>query len=175
MLVYLGLLISTSHYSYLLGSWVCWDDKTDNFKATYPCSENKAACLYHPQEIQTWRLTHEHGQNHFCGVQRTHVVTFWLEMALAMALKRVRIRRHTECPGRGLWDATHSLERLWLFSTTLATRCWANCGAYHHFFLNTRPAAGQKGRAMRYKQEEIKKLVCKQSGEQHHKTEITTL
>lgn len=90
--VYLGLLISTSHYSYLLGSWLCWDDKTDDFRATYPCSENKAACLYHSWEIPEWRLTHEHSQITFWKALWTHIVTSCLEMSVARALRRVHMR-----------------------------------------------------------------------------------
>lgn len=59
--MYLGLLVSASHYSHLLGSQLCCNDKTatDNFRAIHPCSERKAACVCCLQEMRVSRLIHE--------------------------------------------------------------------------------------------------------------------
>lgn len=139
MFVYLGLLISTSHYWYLWGSWLCRDDKTDNFRTTHPCSEKKAVCLYCSQEIQAWRLTHEHGQSPFWEALRTGIVSCGLELSTVRAFKRVHLRGRANAQTEPC-EMPHVTCEAWRFLATLPTMLHLLYGTAP-LLQNTRPAA----------------------------------
>lgn len=178
MFVYLGFLLSTFITDICEAAGSGWDDK-HNFRATHPCSERKAVCLHCSQELQVWRLTHEHGQTPFWEALRTGIVSCWLELPIARALRRVHLR--------GGADAQPDLVRchVWHGEAVELLNNTGNSAALSLVHITTSPKHRtsryapaalfqQKGTALRYKQEQFKKLVCVQSGE-HHKTKLTTL
>lgn len=136
--MYLGLLVSASPYSCLLGSQLCCDDKTatDNFRALRGkqlvcAARKKCEFIAHlwanfwevPRaragtswlEMSLARLAHEHGQNTSWDVPWTHTVTFWWGTSPARALGRVHVKGRNPKLHVAVWKQV-----IWLHQTILS-------------------------------------------------------